>query len=348
MAEWDPSRFYGLFAVLLVASVELFFSLRKGGFFLEQWYWGAAIVVALVGAALVPGYLSSPSVGRKQWALAGALLVLTAVVGASVLWSIVPVSSTLEASRTAMYAGAFALLLPAAARWGSLVVDTTIFGALLPPALYGLLQKVFPAYVEYTGFGTLETDPSASSTVGYHPAFGMMCAMGALLVVARVGSFRSSAPLRALYSATGVIFLVALYFSFSRGALMALAAGAVVLLLLAKHRLEVLGNLAVTALPALWVVSQAWDHPGLVSDSAGLEVMATDGLALPGLLLKGMLLALVAQVLFTVLVRAFVGFAPEGVRRGARLVGTVILVGAVAGGLFLGWNAFHQAGASTG
>jgi O-antigen ligase len=310
----------------------------------------AAIAVALAVSAFVPGYFSAASLSRWQWALVGALLSLAAIVAASVLWSISPALSLLEASRTAMYVGAFVLLLPAATRWGSLIVDATVFGALLPPALYGLAQKIFPMAVQYTGFGTLEFDPKVSSTVGYHPAFGMMCAMGALLVVARVGSFRSlrSAPLRALFSATGVLFLVALYFSFSRGALPAFGAGVIVLLALAKYRFEVLGNLAITALPALWVISQAREYPGLVSRDVtrpmSLEVIETDGLALQEPLLKGVLLALVAQVLFTLLVWAFARFVPGGARGVLRVAGTVIAAGAIAVGLFLGWNAFQQAG----
>jgi O-antigen ligase len=225
-------------------------------------------------------------------------------------------------------------------------VDATILGALLPPALYGLAQKMYPAAVEYTGFLTLQTDPKVSSTVGYHPAFGMMCAMGALLSVARVGSFRSlrSTPLRALLSATGVVFLVALYFSFSRGGLLAFAAGAVVLLALSKYRFEVLGNLAVTVLPALWIVSQAREHPGLVTRPVGLEVMKADGLALQGPLIKGVLLALVAQALFALLVRAIERFVPRDARRGARLVGSTLAVVAVAGCLFFGWTKLQEAG----
>lgn len=246
-----------------------------------------------------------------------------------------------------MYVAAFLLLLPAVARWGPLVVDATIFAALLPPALYGLLQKILPTLMQYTGYLTLETDPRVSSTVGYHPTLGMMCAMGALLVIARVGSFRSM-PLRALYSATCVLFLVALYFSFSRGALLALAAGVAVLLLLARHRFEVLGNLVTVALPTLWVISQAWNYPGLVARPVSLEVMSADGLALSELLLKGLLIALVAQVLFTGLVRVFVKFVPEGIRGVLRISGAVIAAGVVVWGLSAGWAVFQQAGGFDG
>ena len=339
------ARSYGLFAVVVMALIQLFFSVHKGGYFVYQWYWGAsAIAIALVGAALVPGYFSK--LRREQWVVAGTLLALTAVVTASIFWSLYPILSWHEASRTAMYAGVFVLLLPASARWGSLIVDATIFGALLPPALFGLMQKIYPMDVVYSGFLTLESDPKASSTVGYHPTFGMMCAMGALLVVARVGSFRSlySTPLRALYSATGVIFLVALYFSFSRGALLAFAAGAVVLLAFAKHRFEVLGNLAVTVLPALWVISQAREFPGLVTRPVSEEVMKADGLALIGPLVQGLLLALAAQVMFSLLVCAVEGYVPDGVRRGASIVGTTLAVVAVAGGLFVGWAKFQEVG----
>lgn len=347
LARRDLASYYGLFAVIAAASVQLYFSLRGGGYFPEQWYWGAALVAAALGGAVfVPGYLTASSVGPKQWALAGALFALVALATASVFWSVSPSLSLNEASRTAMYAAVFALLLPAAARWGSLVVDATILGALLPPALYGLAQKMYPSAIEYTGFLTLQTDPKVSSTVGYHPAFGMMCAMGALLAVARVGSFRSlrSTPLRALLSATGVVFLVALYFSFSRGALLALGAGAIVLLALSKYRFEVLGNLAVSVLPALWVVSQAREYPGLVTRPVSLEVMKTDGLALQGPLIKGVLIALVAQALFALLVRAVEKFVPRDVRRGARLVGSTLAVVAVAGCLFFAWTTFQEAG----
>jgi hypothetical protein len=339
------ARSYGLFAVVVMALIQLFFSVHKGGYFVYQWYWGAsAIAIALVGAALVPGYFSK--LRREQWVVAGTLLALTAVVTASIFWSLYPILSWHEASRTAMYAGVFVLLLPASARWGWLIVDATIFGALLPPALFGLMQKIYPMDVVYSGFLTLESDPRASSTVGYHPTFGMMCAMGALLVVARVGSFRSlySTPLRALYSATGVIFLVALYFSFSRGALLAFAAGAVVLLAFAKHRFEVLGNLAVTVLPALWVISQAREFPGLVTRPVSEEVMKADGLALIGPLVQGLLLALAAQVMFSLLVCAVEGYVPDGVRRGASIAGTTLAVVAVAGGLFVGWAKFQEVG----
>lgn len=245
-----------------------------------------------------------------------------------------------------MYVGVFVLLLPAVRRWGSLLIDLTIFGAFLLPAIYGLLQKTYPTSVRYTGFLTLDTDPKVSSTVGYHPTFGTMCAMGVLLVVARIGAFQTlrSIPLRALYSAAGTLFLVAMYFSFSRGALLALAAGAVVLLALAEYRFEVLGNLAVTALPALWLVSQAREYPGLVTRPVSLEVMERDGLSFIEPLIWGVIAALVAQALFALLVRGIEEFVPEGVRRGARLAGTVVAVGAVAVGLFLGWNAFQQAG----
>jgi O-antigen ligase len=151
-------------------------------------------------------------------------------------------------------------------------------------------------------------------------------------------------PLRALYSATGTVFLVALYFSFSRGAVLALAAGAVVLLMLSKHRFEALGNAAVSGLPALWVISQARELSGLVSRPVSLQAVKSDGLALVEPLLKGLLLAFTAQLLFFLLVLAVKKFVPEGVRRGVGLVATVITAGAVV--VVLGYAAatFQKAG----
>jgi O-antigen ligase len=239
-------------------------------------------------------------------------------------------------------------VLPIAARWGWLVVDATVFGALLPPALYDLLQKIFPTVMEYTGFSTLQSDARASSTVGYHPTFGMMCAMGTLLCASRVASFRANSlrylPLRAVYSATGTLFLVALYFSFSRGAVVSLVGGVVVLLILLQRRFETLGNVVVSGLPALWVIAQARELPGLVARPVSFRAMEADGWALTGPLMRGLLFALIAQVVFSLIVWFVEGTVPEGVRRGARVAGGLAAVGVVVVGLGWGWATFQSAG----
>jgi ABC-type cobalamin transport system permease subunit len=76
----NPIAAYGLLAVAVVASVQIYFSLRAGGYFIEQWAWGAsAITAALVGAALMRRYFSTASLGRGQWALVGALVALVVI-----------------------------------------------------------------------------------------------------------------------------------------------------------------------------------------------------------------------------------------------------------------------------
>jgi hypothetical protein len=67
---------YGLLAVAVVVSVQIYFSLRLGGYFIGQWSWGAApIAAALVGAALIPRYFSTASLGRWQWALVALVVI---------------------------------------------------------------------------------------------------------------------------------------------------------------------------------------------------------------------------------------------------------------------------------
>ncbi|CAN5604321.1 hypothetical protein BH23PAT1_BH23PAT1_0600 [soil metagenome] len=337
---------YGLLAVLGVAWVELFFSVHKGGYFPQHWFWGVSITLTLLGVSvLVPGYYSS--LHRRQWILTGVLGSFVAIIALSILWSVAPELSQREAFRTAMYAGVFVLLLPAAVRWGWLIVDTTIFAALMPPALYGLLQKIYPTLALYTGFDSLEADPRASSTLGYHPTFGMMCAMGTLLAISRVGSLRPTLgyiPLRALYSATSVLFLAALYSSFSRGAMLALAGGIPVLLLLSKRRFEVLGNLAISGLALAWLVGQIQELPGLIIRPVTRSEMQVDGWLLVDPLLKAMLAVFVAQVLFSLAIRLIEGFVPRRVRQGARVVGTVAVAILITLGLAQAWMVFQNMG----
>lgn len=341
---------YGLIAVFGVGAIAAFFSVHRGGYFPQQWFWGVSAISILLGISiLVPGYYSALS--RKQWALVGALGVFVAVVAGSILWSVSYELSLREALRTGMYAGAFVLLLPAARRWSSLIVDTVVFAALLPPALYGLLQKIYPTLTLYTGFDSLESDPRASSTLGYHPSFGMICAMGALLAVSRVGSLRPSygaIPVRALYSAVSVLFLAALYFSFSRGAVLALIGGVLVLLALSKRRFEVLGNLAIAGAVFMWLYSRIQELPGLFIRPVSYKMMKVDGWLLVEPLLKALLAAFLAQVVFSLLIRLFEEFTPRNVRRGARVIATLAIAVLFMAGIAQAWTAFQGMGGVEG
>jgi O-Antigen ligase len=106
----------------------------------------------------------------------------------------------------------------------------------------------------------------------------------------------------------------------------------------------VLGNAAISGLPALWVISQARELPGLVSRPVSLQAIKSDGLALVEPLLEGLLLAFAAQLLFSLLVFAVKQFVPEGVRAGVRVVATVITAGAVVVALAYGAATFQKAG----
>jgi O-antigen ligase len=74
------------------------------------------------------------------------------------------------------------------------------------------------------------------------------------------------------------------------------------------------------------------------------QAIQSDGLALVEPLLKGLLLAFAAQLLFFLLVLAVKKFAPEGVRRGVGLAATVIAAGAVVVALGYGAATFQKAG----
>ena len=332
-------------------AVQVYFSVYKGGYFPEQWYKGVWVLLGALGAsALIPGYYAAASMGRKQWVLVAILALFAGVVAASVLWSISRELSVREAARTTMYAGVFVLLLPAAVRWSALIVDAVVFGGLLPPALFGLLQKIYPTLTPYTGFDTLENDPRASSTLGYHPTFGMMCAIGAVLCVARMGSFGSprAVLLRALYSAVAVLFLVMLYFTFSRGAVLALVGGALALLVFSGRRFEVLGNLAIPALAASWVILEARALPGLVTRPVSRPQMQVDGWLLVDPLLVAMSAAFVVQAAFVAIVWIFTRYAPENFKRAAYWVGVAAVAGVVLLGVLQGFGLFQEAGGVRG
>ncbi len=116
------------------------------------------------------------------------------------------------------------------------------------------------------------------------------------------------------------------------------------MLALSKNRFETLGNALVSGLPALWVISQAREIPGLVSRPVSRAVMASDGWALVGLLSQALLLVIAAQVVFSLVVWLIGRSVPERAQRVAGIVGGVVAAGIIVAGLGWGWAAFQASG----
>jgi hypothetical protein len=184
--------------------------------------WGLVVVVALAAPRPLPRD------GAVRAALAG-LALFAAWTTLSGTWSPARDAAVDDAQRLGLYlaglVAATALLRPA--RVLRALEPAALLG-ILAMTLFGLSDRLLPTLV------TLQRHFSAGSRLEqpltYWNAMGLVCATGLVLAARLAGDRSRPDRLRAAAAAAGAPLGLALYLTFSRGALAAAAAGLVVLL----------------------------------------------------------------------------------------------------------------------
>jgi hypothetical protein len=307
----------GLVALGIVAGLGV----KHGGYFATTW--GPVTLVFLIVAAAVLIVHPRPNVSARALALPGLLALLFVWILASSTWGS-PSEAVPEAQRALLYisgALALALVLRRGATAGVLI---GIWAGICVVCLYALATRLFPE--QFATFDTI-APYRLSEPVGYWNALGLLATFGTLLAFGLTArSERLGVRLAA--AASTVPLALTCYFTFSRGAWIALAIGVVVALIVDPLRLQFGLTLAVVApWPALAVLLASTSGPLTESGSHTLAAAAEDGRVVAAV---GAGLALFAAGAVT-LVSTFesrVRLAP-GARRignGCVVLGVVVLV----------------------
>ena len=295
-----------------------------GGLRLERTTW-TEIGLILLGTGLVAAALVARKLGGRLYG--GVMLLGTAALAVftalSVIWSVSPADSWLEANRTLAYlavlAGAVALARLTPERWPA-VLHGVGLGCLLV-CVWALLTKVFPG-----ALAPEETYARLREPFGYWNSVGLMAALGVPPVL-WLAARRSGRPaLNALaWPALGLLF-TCLMLSYSRGALLALLIGLAYWFAVVPLRLRGAVPLVAAAGASAPVIGWAFARDALSADRIPVAARADAGHELGALLLL-MAVALLAAGLA-------VGFltdhrpAPPRVRRNVSraLVAIVVCV----------------------
>ena len=241
------------------------------------------ILLMLGGAVLVAVACLRPGDGRLYGVPFLVTFALLAVYTAlSIVWSLAPADSWLEANRILAYlavaAGAVALVRLLPGCWSGLLYGV-LAGTLLI-CLWALLTKVFPA--------SLAADEQLArlrAPYEYWNSVGLTAAMAVpplLWLAARRTGYGVAAALA--WPALGLVF-VCLMLSYSRGALVALGVGLVIWFVAVPLRLRAVAALACSALAAVPVVLWAFAQDGLTVDRAPMAARVDAGHELGALLL---------------------------------------------------------------
>ena len=215
--------------LLALPTVLAFYS---GGFFAVPRLWAAlaACALLLLGALVAPAPRTGPA-----WVAAVALAGLAGWVALSAGWAPLTGPAVGDAQRVALYAAAFAagLLLLGAVPRG---VEPALAAGCLVVVGYALSARLAPGLVEQTASNT--AIGRLEQPLTYWNALGCLAAIGLVLSARLAGDQGRPAWLRAAGAASGVPLLLGVALTFSRGAILATAAGLVVLCWLAPDRAQ--------------------------------------------------------------------------------------------------------------
>jgi O-antigen ligase len=205
-------------------------ALDGGGYEPTTWGWSTLFPLVIVGVALILGFARRP--GGLGLAFLALLAAFAAWTFLSVAWSDDVARSVLEGERLLVYvAAAAAFLLFRREQVGRLLAG--LLGAITVVCAWALCLRAFGGSGSYdVGSSSAAATRRLAAPLGYSNGLGLFAAVGILLAAGL------ALHTRRLVAAVPVVVLVpTLYFTYSRGAWLALGAGALASLALARPRL---------------------------------------------------------------------------------------------------------------
>jgi O-antigen ligase len=202
----------------------------NGGYNASTWGWLTLVPLVLVGAALVLNRARGPD--RLAVGFLGLLAAFTAWTWVSIAWSDDISASVLEGQRLLVYLAAAAAFI-VLGRWQPAKLVGGLLTAITLACGWALFLRAFGGAGSYD-VASVSTDATRrlAAPVGYSNGLGLFAAIGILLAVGLALRVR-----RALLAAPVLVLGPTLYFTYSRGAWLALGAGALGGLALAVPRL---------------------------------------------------------------------------------------------------------------
>jgi hypothetical protein len=258
-------------ALRLVGSAALPIAIgaASGGYFPSSWGWISLVALWAVALAFL---LDAPRFARRDVLFLSFLALFVAWVGLSAFWSsATPAVRELERD-LAYLAVAFAALVLVRRTNATLILGGLCSGIVLLCS-YSLATRLFPNRI-----GTY--DPVAvyrlAAPVGYWNTLGILAAIGIVLAVGLLARV-PSAVVRALACASVVVLATTLYFTYSRGALLALGVALVVLLAFDVARLQAAVAVLVAAPAAATAVLLASREHALTRQHAAIGAAVSAG-----------------------------------------------------------------------
>ena len=263
-----------------------------GGYFPTSWGWTA--LAFLWATALALALRGTVELGIPDLIFFGALTLFAGWIWLATTWSESPPSSFLEGQRVLVYVGGSAAALLLVRRRTVAALIGGVLAAIAAICAYSLATRLFPDRI-----GSF--DPVAGyrleEPIGYWNALGVFADMGVLLALGVAARGRSTIT-RALGAAALAILLPTVYFTYSRGASLALGLAVVAFIAFERARLQLVTAFAFASFAPAVSVLIASRFAALTHGTASVGAAAHDGrrlalvLVSAGLVSAGSIIAL--------------------------------------------------------
>jgi hypothetical protein len=237
---------------VFVGAVLLALLASQGGYFAQSWGWSALLF--LLAVAVVAVVRDDVAVSRNELAFVGLVAGLAVWTAVSATWSSNVGDTILEAERALLYVAVTAAVVLATRKRDVTRYLLAVLTAIALVATYALCTRCWPSrFSVVTGIA----GHRLARPIGYWNGLGIVSSVGIVLAIGFL-SGRGPLRIRAAAGAVCVPLVLTLYFTFSRGAWVALGFGLLVALAAARARLRLIAWTAVAAVaPAIGVVAAA-------------------------------------------------------------------------------------------
>ena len=212
----------------------------NGGYFPTTWGW-AAVGLCLVAVVLL-AVSGPPRLRPVEKLVLAAMVGLSAWTFASAIWSISVTRSMLEGERSLVYVSGVVVALLLSRRAGGRAVVLGTWLGITAVCTYSLLTRLFPR--QFGVFDSVSGD-RLSSPIGYWNGLALLAAIGCLLAFGLAA--RGGTIVRMAAAASTVVLALTLYFTFGRGAWIALFAGLAAAFVVDRRRTQLAVTAAVVA-----------------------------------------------------------------------------------------------------
>src|SRR2546421_8590226 len=277
-SEPAPARIENRIAALVLALVPgalvVYFGFNGGGFFPGTVGFGCVIVIQFLIIRVLLADHPFEGFGRGVAVLGGLLAAFVTWILVSGLWSHAHDRTLIEFDRGLLYLTIF-LLFGFVARTASRIpwMVRGLAIAIVVCGSVGLFSRLRPDVLHTTNVVAINR---LAYPLTYWNALGILCAVGVLLLLGLAASRTELPVVNAVACGAVPILAVTVYFTFSRGALLALMLGIVVFLATARAR-GVPGALLATAPTSAIAVLEAYHQTELSSNTPRLQLAISQG-----------------------------------------------------------------------